>query len=70
MHNLKQDLADVTVEFLRPFQERVKGISDEELNRILSVVGRRRADCRRYVSRVLRGDGNCGSVNQQVETNG
>jgi len=32
---LKQDLADVTVEFLRPFQERVKGIGAEELNRIL-----------------------------------
>ena len=33
---LKQDLADLTVEFLRPFQERVKGIGPEELNRILS----------------------------------
>ena len=33
---LKQDLADVTVEFLRPFQQRVKGIGTEELNRILS----------------------------------
>jgi tryptophanyl-tRNA synthetase len=32
---LKQDLADVTVEFLRPFQERVKGIGPEQLNRIL-----------------------------------
>jgi len=32
---LKQDLADVTVDFLRPFQERVKGIDAEELNRIL-----------------------------------
>lgn len=32
---LKQDLADVTVEFLRPFQERVKGIGAEQLNRIL-----------------------------------
>ena len=32
---LKQDLADVTVEFLRPFQERVEGIGPEELNRIL-----------------------------------
>ena len=32
---LKQDLADVTVEFLRPFQERVKGIGPDELNRIL-----------------------------------
>jgi tryptophanyl-tRNA synthetase len=32
---LKQDLADVTVEFLRPFQERVKGIGTEQLNLIL-----------------------------------
>jgi tryptophanyl-tRNA synthetase len=32
---LKQDLADVCIEFLQPFQERVEGTSDEELNRIL-----------------------------------
>ena len=32
---LKQELADVTVVFLRPFQERVQRISDQELNRIL-----------------------------------
>jgi tryptophanyl-tRNA synthetase len=32
---LKQELADVTVEFLRPFQERVQRISDQELNLIL-----------------------------------
>ena len=32
---LKQNLADVTVEFLRPFQQRVKGIGGETLNRIL-----------------------------------
>jgi tryptophanyl-tRNA synthetase len=32
---LKADLAEATVEFLRPFQERVRGISDEELSRIL-----------------------------------
>ncbi|MGH9880457.1 MAG: tryptophan--tRNA ligase, partial [Pyrinomonadaceae bacterium] len=32
---LKQDLSDVTVDFLKPFQERVRGISDDELNRIL-----------------------------------
>ena len=32
---LKGELADVVVEFLRPFQERVHGISDEELERIL-----------------------------------
>jgi tryptophanyl-tRNA synthetase len=32
---LKQDLADSTIEFLRPFQERVKGIGPEQLNLIL-----------------------------------
>jgi tryptophanyl-tRNA synthetase len=32
---LKGDLAEATVEFLRPFQERVHAISDEELSRIL-----------------------------------
>ncbi len=32
---LKSDLAEATVEFLRPFQERMSGISDEELSRIL-----------------------------------
>ncbi len=32
---LKQGLADLTVEFLKPLQERVQGISDEELNRML-----------------------------------
>jgi tryptophanyl-tRNA synthetase len=33
---LKQELADVTVEFLRPLQERVRGFSDEELDRFLA----------------------------------
>lgn len=33
---LKQELAEATVEFLRPFQGRVQGISDQELNRILA----------------------------------
>jgi tryptophanyl-tRNA synthetase len=32
---LKNDLADVTVEFLKPLQERVREISDAELDRIL-----------------------------------
>jgi tryptophanyl-tRNA synthetase len=32
---LKQDLADVTIEFLRPFQERVRGIDDGKLDQIL-----------------------------------
>lgn len=39
---LKQDLADVTVEFLKPLQERVQAISDEELRVILNH-GRERA---------------------------
>jgi len=32
---LKSELAEAAVEFLRPFQERVRGIGDEELNGIL-----------------------------------
>ncbi|MDT4898452.1 MAG: tryptophanyl-tRNA synthetase [Acidobacteriota bacterium] len=39
---LKGELADVVVEFLQPFQERVRGISDAELDRILEM-GRERA---------------------------
>src|ERR1044071_2511493 len=39
---LKGELADVVVEFLRTFQERVRSISDEELDRILEL-GRERA---------------------------
>ncbi len=40
--HLKSELADVTIEFMRPFQERFHAISDEELNRILAQ-GRERA---------------------------
>lgn len=32
---LKEELADVTIEFLRPFQERVRGIDDDKLDQIL-----------------------------------
>ncbi len=32
---LKQELAEVTIEFLRPFQERVRGIDDGKLDQIL-----------------------------------
>ena len=32
---LKQELADVTIDFLKPFQDRVSSISDDELNRVL-----------------------------------
>jgi tryptophanyl-tRNA synthetase len=39
---LKGELADVVVEFLQPFQERVREISDAELDRILEM-GRERA---------------------------
>jgi tryptophanyl-tRNA synthetase len=45
---LKSDLADATVEFLRPLQERVREVSDEELDRILND-GRERA---RQIARV------------------
>ena len=34
--HLKSELAEVTVEFLRPFQERVRAIGEEELHRILA----------------------------------
>ncbi len=40
---LKEDLAEVTIDFLNPVQERVRGISDDELNRILAM-GRDRAE--------------------------
>lgn len=33
---LKEEVAEATVEYLRPFQERVRGISDEELDRVLA----------------------------------
>jgi tryptophanyl-tRNA synthetase len=39
---LKGELADIVVEFLQPYQERVRGISDAELDRILEM-GRERA---------------------------
>ena len=32
---LKGDLAEATIEFLKPFQQRVREISDEELDAIL-----------------------------------
>lgn len=32
---LKEDLADVTIEFLKPFQERVSGIDDDKLDALL-----------------------------------
>jgi tryptophanyl-tRNA synthetase len=34
---LKGQLAEATVEFLRPIQQRVRGISDDQLNQILEV---------------------------------
>lgn len=47
---LKQDLADVTVEFLRPFQERVNGIGPEQLNYLL---GQGREKARQIASTTL-----------------
>jgi tryptophanyl-tRNA synthetase len=32
---LKDELADVTIEFLKPFQERVRGIDDDKLDQVL-----------------------------------
>jgi len=34
--SLKEEVAEATIEYLRPFQERVSAITDEELNRVLS----------------------------------
>ncbi|MGI9165654.1 MAG: tryptophan--tRNA ligase [Pyrinomonadaceae bacterium] len=45
---MKEDLADITIQFLQPFQERVRGISDEELNGILE----RGSDKARKIARV------------------
>ncbi|MBA3247485.1 MAG: tryptophan--tRNA ligase, partial [Pyrinomonadaceae bacterium] len=39
---LKSDLADATIEFLRPLQERIQGYDDAELDRLLEA-GRERA---------------------------
>ncbi|HEV2765074.1 MAG TPA: tryptophan--tRNA ligase [Pyrinomonadaceae bacterium] len=52
---LKGELADVTIEFLRPLQERAEGISDGELSRLLAE-GRDRAQsiARSTVSEVKR----------------
>jgi tryptophanyl-tRNA synthetase len=33
---LKEELAEVTIEFLKPFQERVRGIDDDKLDQILT----------------------------------
>ena len=33
--SLKEEVAEATIEYLRPFQERVSAITDEELNRVL-----------------------------------
>src|SRR2546425_2955965 len=38
---LKEELAEVTIEFLRPFQERVQGIDDGKLDEILRAGGAR-----------------------------
>jgi tryptophanyl-tRNA synthetase len=48
--NLKSELADVTIDFLKPFQERVRGIDDGTLDRIL---GRGAARAREIASGTL-----------------
>jgi tryptophanyl-tRNA synthetase len=48
---LKQDLADVTVAFLKPLQQRVKSIGDDELNSLLE---RGRAKARTIASATLK----------------
>jgi len=68
---LKQDLADVTIQFLQPFQERVRGISDEELNGILE----RGSDKARKIARttfkqVLAGMGIVGASGYKVASDG
>ncbi len=45
---LKTELADVTIDFLAPFQERMRNISEEELNKILA----RGAERARSIARV------------------
>jgi len=42
--NLKTELADVTIEFLRPFQQRVRDIDDGKLNEILNAGAARARD--------------------------
>ena len=48
---LKQDLTNVTVEFLKPFQERVQRIGDQELDRVL---GQGRDKAERIASATLK----------------
>ena len=40
---LKEDLAESTIEFLKPFQERVRGIDDDKLDQILKLGAERAA---------------------------
>ena len=42
---LKEELADVTIEFLKPIKERVKAIDDGKLNAILERGATSRGDC-------------------------
>jgi tryptophanyl-tRNA synthetase len=60
---LKGDLADATIEFLRPFQQRVREISDEELDKILAQ-GREKASriARTTLQQVFESTGLTGSA--------
>jgi tryptophanyl-tRNA synthetase len=60
---LKQDLAETTIEFLRPMQERAKGISEAELQRLLELGrDRARAIARATLSDVMSRRGIVGAV--------
>lgn len=52
--HLKSELADATIEFLRPFQERVRSIDDEELSRILSAGAERAREVARETMRTVK----------------
>src|SRR5438034_2773100 len=69
---LKEDLAEVTIEFLRPFQERVRGIDDDKLDQILEQ-GAERAEAIANVTRseerrVGKGEHHDGSRSETVTT--
>ena len=49
----KAELAEATVEFLRPFQERVKNYSDEDLQRILKSGAKKAKEIARLTLRTV-----------------
>ena len=52
--HLKSELAEATIEFLRPFQERMRAISDEELHAILSEGAEKARGIARETTRVVK----------------